>query len=778
MTPPLAAHPCPHCTTLVEGPVGTFCCHGCEAAHAMLADAGLTRWYDDREQPAPRARTAAGVAWDALPTTTHDDGTRELCLAVDGLRCASCVWVTEHLLQATPGVADATVSFATGRARVRFDPLQIDAASIAERIATLGYRPRPAGEDAEVDRDLLLRLGVAAFGAMNVMGLSAALYVGWFDGMDDRFAQLMRWMALLAATPVATWSAVPFFVGAGNGLRARAMSMDLPIALAVALMWLHGIAATLAHEDGWLDSMCMLVALLLAGRLLEARGRRRTAEAAATLSAVAPREARVVRGDAVVTLPSRDLRPGDRVELGAGDELPADGVVVHGRAQVDQALLTGESAPVPVGVGDAVVAGAIVHDGALQVEVTAAGDDTLVGRLSAGLELAGAAPRTPSPADRAAPAFVVVTLAVAAATAGYHLVQGEADVALYRAVAVLVVACPCAFALAGPMVGAAGLGALARRGVLLRSLDALRALAEVDVVVLDKTGTLTLGRPTVTDATDAALRIAAGLERSSRHPIALAIVAEAVRRGIALPVADDVREVPGEGISGVVDGVAWSIRSAGPGLVRVTDASGAPSLIALADVARPELAADIAWLSASGRRVILLTGDHAAAAAPIARAAGIADVVAGATPEHKVALLDRLIAEGHRPLFVGDGLNDTAALARAHVGLAMADATAPSLLAADGVLVGDRLRPIALALGVATHVRDRIGANLLRSATYNALAVIAAVAGWINPLVAAVLMPLSSGLVLHGAARVEVVARRMSPPSAPPAPAVLLGDTP
>jgi Cu2+-exporting ATPase len=296
--------------------------------------------------------------------------------------------------------------------------------------------------------------------------------------------------------------------------------------------------------------------------------------------------------------------------------------------------------------------------------------------------------------------------------------------------------------------------------------------------VLDKTGTLTLGRPTVTDASDAALRVAAGLERSSRHPIALAIVAEAVRRGVALPIADDVHEVAGEGISGILDGRRWHVRSAGPGRVRVHDDQGEGELLCLTDVPRPEIAADIAWLAASGRRVVLLTGDHAAAAAPIARAAGIAEVVAGATPEQKVALLDRLIAEGHRPLFVGDGLNDTAALARAHVGVAMADATAPSLLAADGVLVGDRLRPLAVTLDVALRVRDRIRANLARSATYNALAVLAAVLGWINPLVAAVLMPLSSGWVIHSAARVEAIAAALRPPRPPAATPLWAGETP
>lgn len=754
---------CPHCGTPVEGPEGTFCCHGCEAAAAILADAGLSGWYDDRQAPAPRVRPADDVAWDRVPVANEGEGACSATLQVDGLRCASCVWVTERVLERTPGVQRAQVSYATGRTIVQFDPDAVDVAGIASRIAALGYAPRPTGGIDTVDRDLLVRLGVATFSVLNVMGLAAALYAGWFEGMDPRFAQVFRWAALLVATPSVTYAAVPFFRGAWQSLKHGLLHMDLPIALAVSLLYAHGVISTARHEDAYLDSLTMLVALLLAGRVLEARSRKQTAEAAASLAAVVPRTARKVVGDAIEVVATDELVPGDLVDLGSGDEVGADGVVVQGTAWVRMAVLTGEAKPVQVAEGDRVVAGAVVDQGSVRLGVVRAGDRTLVQEMARQLEAAGAAPRAPSPADRLAPTFTAATLGVAAATALLVGMTSGMDAALARTVAVLVVACPCALALAGPLVGAAGLGALARRGVLLRSPDALEALSEVDTVVLDKTGTVTWGTPRVLAADVATLRIAAGLERFSRHPVAQAIVEAAVARGIPLPSATDVVETAGVGIEGIVDGRRWRVQSGGPDRVVVLGDDGSAGIVRLEDVPRTDAAADLAALRDRDVRIVLLTGDHADVAARVAADVGIDDVRAGVDPGGKVDAIRALQDAGHRVLFVGDGLNDGPALAAADVGVAMASGAASSVLAADGLLRGARLAPLAAALPVARSVGRRVRRNLVRSAIYNVAAVGAAVLGWVDPLVAAVLMPLSSGLVIASAAGVERAARQESP---------------
>jgi Cu2+-exporting ATPase len=723
-------------------------------ADAIIRGAGLERYYRERESFAPRPEPLPG-GWDALPLEPERDGTCQIRLAVDGLRCASCVWVTENVLQRTRGVEEATVSYATGRATLRFDPEEVRLGELAGRIAALGYRPRLLGEESRPDRDLLLRLGVAAFAAANVMMFAAALYAGWFGGMEPRFVALFQWISLALATPVALWSAAPFFAGAWSGLRAGVLHMDVPIALAVAILYGHGLVGTMVGAETYLDSLTMLVALLLAGRVLESRGRRRSAEAAVTLAATVPPTARRLRGGTVETVPSSELVAGDRIAVGAGEELPADGRAVEGAAAVRTALLTGEAEPVPAGPGEEVWAGTVVVDGSLTVAVSRAAEETVVHRMAEELRAAADRGTRPSSTDRIAPWFTAITLLVAALTFVAWWWAAGAGTALTTTIAVLVVACPCALALSRPLAAAAGLGAAARRGLLFRSADALLELSEVDHVALDKTGTVTAGVMDVVSADDADLRVAAGLERYSRHPVALAVVREAVARGIPLPAASEVREEAGTGISGVVDGRRWRLRSGGAGVVVLEGAGGYRGVLALGDAVRPDSARAVARLRDLGLEVSLLTGDHAQSAERIAAGAGIRRVASRVRPAQKAAWIRERREEGRTVLFAGDGLNDGPALAEADVGIAMGTGAASSILTADGVLAAGSLLPLAAGIEASHACRRAIRSNQLRSIAYNVTAVSAAAAGFVNPLVAAVLMPLSSALVVWGSSRVE-----------------------
>jgi Cu2+-exporting ATPase len=753
---------CPHCGTAVEGVVDLYCCRGCEIAAAIIRGAGLERYYTEREACAPRPEPVA-AGWGSVPVETAEDGSASTRLIIDNLRCASCVWVTEAVLQRTPGVLDATVSYATGRATLRWDPARTSLSALATRIAQLGYRPRPLGTEAQPDRDLAVRLGVAAFAAMNIMLLAASVYTGWWQTMEPRWTTLFHWATLVLATPVALWCAKPFFTGAWSALRRGQLHMDLPIALAVALLYGHGVVATLRSQDSYLDSLAMLVTLLLAGRMLEGRGRRRAAEAATALAATLPATARRETANGIETIPATELVAGDRIDLGSGEEIPADGLVVEGVGQVRMALVTGEAEPVAVQPGSRVVAGALVEVGALTVVVEQAGDDTLLRRMAR--ELGHAADRglAPTAADRIAPWFTLITLLVATATAmGWYLAAGL-DSAIAHTVAVLVVACPCALALSQPLAAAAGLGATARRGLLFRSADPLLALADVDVVALDKTGTVTGGEPRVISADDATLRIAAGLERYSIHPIARAILAEADRRGIPLPRATEVIETAGAGMAGTIDGRRWSLRSGGAGLLRVGGPDAAESVIRLGDRVRDDARRTVAALRGQGLRVVLLTGDHPEVAAAVAADCGITEVEAGRGPDDKRAWVAARQAEGHRVLLAGDGINDGAALAAADVGVAMGSGAAASLLVADGVVVAPGLEPLLAGRRAALAARRAIRINQRRSIAYNILAVAAAAAGLINPLVAAILMPLSSGVVIWGASGVTRTMNRVEP---------------
>ncbi len=757
-SPPVQSR-CPHCDAAVAGPEDAFCCPGCELAWSIVHDAGLEAYYDRRDapgaRPEPRSR-AFEQAWSAVPTRPVDAGV-EVGLVVDGLRCASCTWVVERLLERSPGVEEVTVSYATGRARVVFDPDQTDVPTLAGVVADVGYAPRPLDAPAPMD-DLLVRLGIAAFCTANLMLLSVSLYAGWADGMEARFQVLFRWGSLALATPIALYAAAPFFQGAWRSLRIgglKGIGMDVPVAIAVGVLYGHGVFQTLGGAEGYLDSLGMLVTLLLVGRVLEKRGRRAAVEASTAIAAALPAFARIRTngGTAVQDVAIDTLAVGDVVEVGAGEEVPADGVVLDGCADVQMALVTGESDAVEARRGTQLVAGASVLQGSVGLRVEAVGAETVAMRMAEAVRNAGDQPLPPNAADRLAPLFTVVTLALAL-VAGllWTWLQGPA-VGIEVAVAVLVVACPCALGLSVPLAVASGLGAVARRGVVLRDGAQLLAMADVKTLAMDKTGTVTAGVPTVLSADDDVLRIAASLDRSSRHPIARALLDEARLRELPLEIPESVVEEPGVGISGVVAGKRVRLRSGGPGTVVLEELdSSATGILRLGDAPRDDARQAMAMLARAGVRTVLLSGDHPQVTARIARAVGVEAAFGGLKPEDKAQHLEALDGP---VMFVGDGLNDGVALAAADVGLAMHSGVTSSLLVADGVVTQPALRPVVAAIAGARATREAVHANLSRALLYNAVAVTAAFAGFINPLVAAILMPLSSAWVIWGATTVD-----------------------
>ncbi len=401
------------------------------------------------------------------------------------------------------------------------------------------------------------------------------------------------------------------------------------------------------------------------------------------------------------------------------------------------------------------VSGAVLVDGALTVRVDRAGEDTTIQRMAADLRAAADRPVRLSTADRIAPWFTAATLIAATLTATGWLLAGDSGTALRACVAVLVVACPCALALSRPLAAAAGLGAAARRGLLFRSADGLLDLVDVDTVGLDKTGTLTHGDLTVVSADDTTLRIAAGLERFSIHPIARAIIAEAVDRGIPLPKAEAVHEAPGTGVAGRVDGAPWELVSGGPGEVVLRNEVGEAGRIRLGDVVRADSSEAVAQLEARGLEVVLLTGDHKEVAGRIAAAAGVSSFWAEIDPAGKASWVRARQESGCRVLFAGDGLNDGPALAAADVGVAMGTGAASSVLVADGVISTWSLQPLVSGFQAAFACERAIRWNQRRSIAYNIVAVSAAAVGLINPLVAAILMPASSAMVIWGSSRIE-----------------------
>ncbi len=742
---------CPHCDLAVEGD-DAFCCHGCELAYALVHDAGLGDYYTRRDVAGQRPEQLKG-AWEAVPTRSEDNGSCSVTLQVDGLRCASCTWVVEHLLAQTDGIDDVTVSYATGRTHVRFDPQSLTTRQVASVIASIGYAPRPVGA-AEPWDDTLIRMGVAAFCTANLMLLTISLYAGWSDGMAPRFQSMFRWGSLALATPIALYSAAPFFSGAWRGLRVARVGMDVPIALAVGVLYTHGIAQTLLGAEAYLDSLGMLVTLLLTGRLLEKRGRRAAADAASAIAASLPMTARRRTATGVEDVAIAELCVGDVVELGLGDEAPADGTVIQGTADVQMAIVTGESAPMQARTGSEIVAGASILQGALAVAVDRVGEDTVAMRMAAAVRDATDRPMPEHPTDRLAPWFTVVTVGIALAAGAVWTALSGLHTGIEVTVAVLVVACPCALGLSVPLAVASGLGAVARRGVVFRDGGRLLTLASVKTLLMDKTGTVTQGTPVVLTADNEILRLAAGLERSSRHPIAKALLAEAARRELPLPLMTDRNETPGVGVSGNYGGRLLHLQSGGAGRVVLCEGTEVLGTIELGDRAHPDARKSVQQLQNAGVSVALLSGDNAAVTEAMGSDLGADQATGGATPEQKGAVIRAARLNGH-VAFVGDGLNDSEALAAADVGFAMHTGVTSAVLLSDAVVTTSALRPIVAAFAGARATQDAVRTNMRRAFTYNILAVVAASFGLINPLIAAILMPLSSAWMVWGAMSVD-----------------------
>ncbi len=706
------------------------------------------------------------------------DGGAVMDLAVDGIDCAACIDDIEGALRRMPGVVDARLNFTTHRLSVSWKEHGLDPATLVAALDGLGYRAHPFRSHA-VENDetrqaqwLLKCLAVAGFAAMNVMLLSVSVWSGNITDITQETRDFFHWLSALIALPAAAYAGQPFFRGALRAIRSRNLTMDVPISLGVLLALGMSVVETASHaEHAYFDSAVMLLFFLLCGRYLDHAMRRRTRAVAGNLAALKAEVAHRLGADGgLVTVPVAVLAPGDYVLVRPGERIPADGIVMSGRSAVDESLITGETARRKAAPGAAVHAGTMNYDGALTLRVTAAGEDTFLGEMERLLERATETKsRYVRLADRAARLYAPVVHAAAVLTlTGWLLAGSSFHDAIITAIAVLIITCPCALALAIPAVQIVASGALFRAGVFLNSGDAIERLATVDTVVFDKTGTLTLPEPRVANAADIApdlLERAARLAISSRHPLAMALAREArLRRP-----HDAAVEEPGQGVRALIGGV--EARLGGASFCGFNaDCSAGSSADADASVIvfrhgedtarflvrqtlRPDAAAVVDALRATGIRVVVLSGDRAAAVAPVAAALGIADWHGNLTPADKIRAIESLRARGQRVLMVGDGLNDAPALAAADVSLSPITGTDLTQAQADAVFLGERLTPVQEAIGIAVKARALMSQNLWLAIVYNAVAVPIAIAGYVTPLVAAAAMSGSSVLVTLNALR-------------------------
>jgi Cu2+-exporting ATPase len=774
---------CAHCG-LPAAPERQFCCAGCAAASDIIQGLGLGNYYRQRllAVGARALRPEPAERWDlARHIVTKPDGTKELTLAVNGLQCGACVWLIESVLAKQPGVLTGRVNMTTRRLRLAWRGSIEDADQLVGRIEALGYRLVPfdvsalAASRDRTGRMLMRSLAIAGFAAGNVMLISIGIWAGQggvFDQMGPATLALLHWVSALIAMPAIAYAGRPFFASAFAALRQRRTNMDVPISIGVLLVTGMSLVETInGGEHTYFDSAVTLLFFLLVGRVLDHRARGQARATAEQLLAMRATDVAVVQPDGTIRRCGQEqVAEGDHVLVATGERIGVDGVLERGSASLDTSLVTGESMPVNAEPGTAVFAGTLNLGATLTIRATATGGATLLAECVRLIEAAETRRgRFVVLADRVARRYApAVHLCALLTFLGWYFGVGvPAGQALLTAAAVLIITCPCALALAVPAVQVIATGRLFRGGMLLKSPTALERLAEVDTVVFDKTGTLTEPLLALAGDTDPAdLHAAATLAVTSRHPLARSLVAAA---GAVVP-AEGVVEHPGAGLSLLTP--AGEIRlgsrtfcgdaeavAAGPEMWLARP--GAASVRFCFDE-RPRVDAleTIDRLRGMGLTVKLISGDRAEQVQRIATGLGIEDWRAGCTPVEKVSLVEGWGALGRKVLMVGDGMNDSPALAAASVSASPATAADVSQTVADLVFQGANLAPVAVALAVARRAKTVMRQNLALSIGYNIIMVPLAIAGWVTPWLAAAAMSSSSLLVMANSLRLHKGAKR------------------
>ncbi len=721
------------------------------------------------------------------------DGTAHMELAIEGIVDAVSLRAIEGALGKLPGITRARVNFTDRRLVVEWTDHTFDPAKIVDDLGALGYRAHPlavhSGEDVEAAqaRWLLRCLAVAAFAAMNIMLLSIAVWAGNISDITPETRDFFHWLSALIVLPAAAFAGQPFFRSAIRAIRAGTLNMDVPISLGILLALSMSVVETAHHaEHAYFDSAIMLIVFLLGGRYLDQAMKRKTHAFAANLSALRASTAlRIGSNGEMTAVPVAALVAGDLVLVGAGERIPVDGIVVSGCSEIDQSLVTGETAGCKASAGSEVYAGTLNFNGTLRIRARAGAGGSLIDEIERLMEAATTQrTRYVRLADRAARFYAPVVHATAILTAiGWLLAGASAHDAIVIAITVLIITCPCALALAVPAVQVVASGALFRSRVLLNAGDAIERIADIDTIVFDKTGTLTLPESQI-DNTDEVepqtVELAARLALSSHHPLARALATLAVDR---TPV-DECHETPGEGVRATIDGIEARLGSAGfcnleGEADRHRDENPETSVIAFRHGAtfalfgvrqrlRTDAKAVIAALQSRGLAILVLSGDRAPAVKACADALGLTGWRAQFKPADKVAFLAELKAQGHKILMVGDGMNDAPALASAYASLSPIMASGITQAAADALFLGDRLDPVTAAVDIARQAKSLMRQNLWFAVLYNSIAVPLAMSGLVTPLIAAAAMSGSSVIVTLNALRARRAGIVLKPSSREP----------
>ncbi len=767
-----------------------FCCLGCLNVFAILWESGAIAEGVDPSQTElfqQSLRMGLIAAKESGPEAIPEDAeTREALFQLSGMWCASCGWVVEHALTGERGIRSAEVVFTSDLLKVKYCPRFLQPERIPERVAALGYRASEYAPERESDRkewqDLLLRTGIAGAMWMNVMLFSLVIYASYWEGIAEWARRGVPFILMALTLPVVLYSAWPIHRIAAFGLRHRTLRMEALISTGVLAAFAYStVQAVLGGQHYYFDTACAIVTLMLTGKMLERSAKERSAKALALLHRLLPRKARIRVEGRERFVAVEALAPGMAILLKPGERIPADGVVTEGNSKVDESVVTGESELRSKRPGDGVVCGSLNAAGVLEVEVTRAGEGSTLAQIIRAVQgaLASKSPMERA-VDRVSRVFIPAVLGIAIATlVGCRFAGLPWTEAMLRSIAVLVIACPCALGIATPLATTAAVGSASRRGILVRDVRVLETFRKVEILALDKTGTVTEGDFRVRESSLEDLALAASLEAYSEHPIGRALVRHAEEQGQDLLPATDIEVRSGLGILGRVDGrrvvVGNRLLLEGEGAlippqldaqaqawqeegltVAFASVDGrAAGAIAFGDRLRPEAAQVVKDLQARGIRVALLSGDSQATTQRMAALLGTDEFQGEVPPAGKAEAIKAFQRSGAVVAMVGDGVNDAPALAAADLGIAMGSGADLAMHAAPVVLMGSSLGRIAETFDLASRTLRIVRQNLFWAFFYNAAGITLAVLGILNPILAAGAMVLSSLSVIGNSLRLN-----------------------
>lgn len=753
---------CKHC--LQESYEKEFCCSGCEAAYHLIKDSNLDSYYEKRVADNQTfIKPVEAIDMDFTPYTTTDGNISSANFMVDGIHCAACIWLIERILTKEQGIEYARVNMTTRRLKVTWNIDKIDIQKIVKIVSSVGYRLMPydpkilENKDNKKQKELLLCMAVAGFVSANVMLLSVATWAG----TGEIITSLMQWFSALLAMPGIAYAGQPFFKSAINALKHKHMNMDVPISLAVIITAMLSLYEVMTGGETYFESAIMLLFFLLIGRFFEQKIQVKSRSIMENLSGLQLSSATILVGETLKAVPVETLKIGDILVIAKGEKCAADGIVTEGVSSVDNSMLTGENIPEPVEESSKILAGSINMEDVIYVRITAVGDATSLAKISELVEKSIQSKNVYTPiVDTVAKFYSPVVHILAFTTLiGWLLAGASFHEALLCAVAVLIVTCPCAIALAVPTVAVATGAMLFKEGVILKSPTALERLRKVNKVAFDKTGTLTLGllkliKPDIKDIPEAAVSLAA----NSSHPLSVALV-----KAFKKPVKNlkNIAEIAGQGLKATYKGKEILLGSAK--FCDVNDGESVNNQIWIkhgketvacefADVLRPDAKNTIQYLQNNNYSPLIISGDRKSPVTYIAKQLGITDYKFLQTPENKHDIL-KSMSKNDNILMVGDGINDAPALSMAYVSMAPASASAMAQVTADVIFQTKSLSAVALVLKTAYKAHKVTLLNFAFALSYNAIAIPLAVSGYINPLWAAVFMSTSSVTVMLNAMR-------------------------